>query len=82
MPNDHVYSASKQIRKTYNMLAFSVSMQFLPTHRIVKEPTSMSEAKDKTIARNVCLKPSESSAHPRATNYTDVGVARPLAPET
>ena len=36
----------------------------------------MSEAKDKTIALNVRLKPSESSAHPRATNYTNVGVAQ------
>ena len=36
----------------------------------------MSEAKDKAIALNVRLKPSESSAHPRATNYTNVGVAQ------
>jgi hypothetical protein len=36
----------------------------------------MSEAKDKTVALNVCLKPSESSAQPHATNYTDVGVAQ------
>ena len=34
----------------------------------------MSEVKDKTIALNVRLKPSESSAHPRATNYISVGV--------
>ena len=39
----------------------------------------MSEAKDKTIALNVRLKPSESSAHPRATNYTNVGVAQRIA---
>jgi hypothetical protein len=39
----------------------------------------MSEAKDKTIAMNVRLKPSESSAHPRATNYTNVGVAQGIA---
>ena len=39
----------------------------------------MSEAKDKTIALNVRLKPSESSAHPRATNYTNVGVAQGIA---
>lgn len=31
----------------------------------------MSDAKNKTIALNVCLKPSEPSAHPRATNYTN-----------
>ena len=35
----------------------------------------MSESKDKTIALNVRLKPSEPSAHPRATNYTNVGGA-------
>jgi hypothetical protein len=39
----------------------------------------MSEAKDMTIALNVRLKPSESSAHPRATNYTNVGVAQGIA---
>ena len=39
----------------------------------------MSEAKDQTIALNVRLKPSESSAHPRATNYTNVGVAEGIA---
>jgi hypothetical protein len=39
----------------------------------------MSELKDKTIALNVRLKPSESSAHPRATNYTNVGVAQGIA---
>lgn len=39
----------------------------------------MSETKDKTIALNVRLKPSESSAHPRATNYTNVGVAQGIA---
>ena len=35
----------------------------------------MSEPKDQTIALNVRLKPSEPSAHPKATNYTSVGVA-------
>jgi hypothetical protein len=39
----------------------------------------MSELKDQTIALNVRLKPSESSAHPRATNYTNVGVAQGIA---
>ena len=39
----------------------------------------MSDAKDKTISLNVRLKPSESSAHPRATNYTNVGVAQGIA---
>jgi hypothetical protein len=39
----------------------------------------MSEAKDQTIALNIRLKPSESSAHPRATNYTNVGVAQGIA---
>lgn len=39
----------------------------------------MSEAKDQTVALNVRLKPSESSAHPRATNYTNVGVAQGIA---
>ena len=39
----------------------------------------MSETKDKTIALNVRLKPTESSAHPRATNYTNVRVAQGIA---
>ncbi len=39
----------------------------------------MSDAKNQTIALNVRLKPSESSAHPRATNYTNVGVAQGIA---
>ena len=39
----------------------------------------MSEATDKTLALNVRLKPSEPSAHPRATNYTNVGVAQGIA---
>lgn len=36
----------------------------------------MSDVKNQTIAVNVRLNPSESSAHPRATNYTNVGVAQ------
>jgi len=36
----------------------------------------VSESKDTTIALNVRLKPSESSAHPRVVNYTNVGVAQ------
>ena len=39
----------------------------------------MSDAKDKTIALNVRLKPSESSAHPRSSNYTNVAVAQGIA---
>jgi hypothetical protein len=39
----------------------------------------LSEAKDKIIALNVRLQPSEPSAHPRATNYTNVGVAQRIA---
>jgi len=39
----------------------------------------MSDVKDQTIALKVRLKPSESSAHPRATNYTNVGVAQGIA---
>jgi len=39
----------------------------------------MNDAKDQAIALNVRLKPSESSAHPRATNYTNVGVAQGIA---
>jgi len=43
----------------------------------------MSEPKDnmtkKTLSLNVRLKPSEPSAHPWATNYTNVGVAQGIA---
>jgi hypothetical protein len=39
----------------------------------------MSDTKDQTVALNVRLKPSESLAHPRATNYTNVGVAQGIA---
>ncbi|MDF0673255.1 MAG: hypothetical protein P0120_02775 [Nitrospira sp.] len=39
----------------------------------------MGESKDTTIALNVRLKPSEPSAHPRAANYTNVGVAQGIA---
>jgi hypothetical protein len=39
----------------------------------------MDEAADKTIALNVRLKASEPSSHPRATNYTNVGVAQGIA---
>jgi hypothetical protein len=39
----------------------------------------MSEPKTQTIALNVRLKPSESSAHPRATNYTNVGLSQGIA---
>jgi hypothetical protein len=39
----------------------------------------MSDATDMTIALNVCLRPSEPSAHPRATNHTNVGVAQGIA---
>ncbi|MBY0246739.1 MAG: hypothetical protein K2Q17_03635 [Nitrospiraceae bacterium] len=39
----------------------------------------MSESKDATISLNVRLKASESSAHPRAVNYANVGVAQGTA---
>ncbi len=39
----------------------------------------MSHSQDNTIALNVRLKPSESSAHPRATNYSNVGIAQGIA---
>ncbi|MDC8449921.1 MAG: hypothetical protein LV473_16410 [Nitrospira sp.] len=39
----------------------------------------MGESKDTTIALNVRLKPSESSAHPRAANYTNVSIAQGIA---
>ncbi len=39
----------------------------------------MSEQEDTTIALNVRLKPSDSSAHPRAANYTNVGIAQGIA---
>ena len=35
----------------------------------------MNEDKDKVLALNVRLRPSESSANPRAIHYTNVGVA-------
>ncbi|GKS65349.1 hypothetical protein YTPLAS72_26530 [Nitrospira sp.] len=39
----------------------------------------MSEPRNSTIALNVRLKPSDSSAHPRAANYTNVGIAQGIA---
>jgi hypothetical protein len=39
----------------------------------------MSDMNDRTIALKVRLKPSESAAHPRATNYTNVAVAQGIA---
>ncbi len=39
----------------------------------------MSESKDATIALNVRLKPSDSAAHPRAANYSNVGIAQGIA---
>ena len=39
----------------------------------------MSDAKGQTLALNVRVKSSEPSAHPRATNYTNVGVAQGIA---
>lgn len=39
----------------------------------------MSESKDSTIALNVRLKPSDSSAHPRVVNYTNAGIAQGIA---
>jgi hypothetical protein len=43
------------------------------------ESTNMGEAKENTLSLNVRLKPSESSAQPRAMNYTNVGVAQGIA---
>ena len=39
----------------------------------------MNEAKDNVLALNVRLKSGDSSAHPRASNYTNVGVAKGIA---
>ena len=39
----------------------------------------MGDAIDKAIPLNVRLKPSEPTAHPKATNYTNVGVAQGIA---
>jgi hypothetical protein len=39
----------------------------------------MNNPSDKIVALNVRLKASEPSAHPRATNYTNVGVAQGIA---
>lgn len=39
----------------------------------------MSEPKDAPIALNVRLSPSDSSAHPRVTNYSNVGMAQGVA---
>jgi hypothetical protein len=39
----------------------------------------MSESKDPTIAFNVILKPSDSSAHPLAANHTNVALVQGIA---
>ena len=39
----------------------------------------MPDVNDKTMAMNARLKARESSAHPRATNYTNVGVSQSIA---
>jgi hypothetical protein len=39
----------------------------------------MNVSKDATIALNVRLKPSDSSAHPKAANYTNVSIAQGIA---
>lgn len=39
----------------------------------------MSETTDTTMALNVQLIPSDSSVHPRAANYTNVGIAQGIA---
>jgi hypothetical protein len=39
----------------------------------------MSEPEDATIALNVRLKSSESSAHPSAANYSNVGISQGIA---
>ena len=39
----------------------------------------MRHSHNKTIAINVRLKPSDSSAHPRAANYTHVAMAQGIA---
>jgi len=39
----------------------------------------MNEAKDKVLALSVRLKSNDSSSHPRAANYTNVGVAQGIA---
>lgn len=39
----------------------------------------MSELKDTTIALNIRLKPSDSSAHPRAANYTNIAMAQGMS---
>lgn len=39
----------------------------------------MNKTQEKILTLNVRLKPSESSAQPRATNYTNVGVAQGIA---
>ena len=39
----------------------------------------MNETKDKVLALNVRLRSNDSSGHPRATNYTNVGVAQGIA---
>lgn len=39
----------------------------------------MRESNDVTVALTVRLKPSDSSAHPRAANYTNIGIAQGIA---
>jgi hypothetical protein len=56
-----------------------VRLSFSDPSSTAKECEFMSESDDATIALNVRLKPSDSSAHPRAANYTNVGIAQGIA---
>jgi len=81
-PNGSLQSPTLSVGKQEAYISSShaiASKAHQPPRLSHKEPPHMSEATDKTLALNVRLKPSEPSAHPCATNYTNVGVAQGIA---
>src|SRR5215467_1441982 len=66
------------MRKNGGISIFS-SLRSIPhskVHFFSTKESSMNQTKDQVLALNVRLKSSDSSAHPRATNYTNVGGPR------
>lgn len=72
------YSLVHSSHEEHNAEAFHGSSHSILSS-LTKESLAMNELKDTTIALNIRLKPSEPSAHPRAANYTNVGVAKGIA---